>query len=262
MKTVKELRQERAEKIAGMTRLNVAAEGEERDLTEAEKVEYDGLKTAAALLAERIARLEEAQEVEEDVTRSQGTKAAGAQVRGKAPAYNKMPLGDSETRAFAHWIKTGDDGGIRELRASNATDMNIGTNVDGQYLVPTGHYNQVIARRDEAMLANQIGVMNIPGQGTTVNVPVDNEADGEFVATNEASEFDLDAPATAQVAMTLVKYTKQIKISYELLEDEDAKLLTFLSDFVGRGMAKTHNSLLLTEARAGGTAALTLDTSR
>jgi HK97 family phage major capsid protein len=260
MKTVKELRQERAEKIAGMTRLNVAAEGEERDLTEAEKVEYDGLKTAAALLAERIARLEEAQELEEDVTRSQGTKAQG-ETRGKAPAYNKMPLGDSETRAFAHWIKTGDDGGIRELRASNATDMNIGTAADGQYLVPTGHYNQVIARRDEAMLANQIGVMNIPGQGTTVNVPVDNEADGEFVSTNEASEFDLDAPATAQVAMTLVKYTKQIKISYELLEDEDAKLLSFLSDFVGRGMAKTHNSLLLTEARAGGTAALTLDSA-
>jgi HK97 family phage major capsid protein len=186
MKTVKELRQERAEKIAGMTRLNVAAEGEERDLTEDEKVEYDGLKTAAALLAERIARLEEAQELEEDVTRSQGTKAQG-ETRGKAPAYNKMPLGDSETRAFAHWIKTGDDGGIRELRASNATDMNIGTAADGQYLVPTGHYNQVIARRDEAMLANQIGVMNIPGQGTTVNVPVDNEADGEFVS-DERSE--------------------------------------------------------------------------
>jgi HK97 family phage major capsid protein len=74
--------------------------------------------------------------------------------------------------------------------------------------------------------------MKIPGQGTTVNVPVDNEADGEFVSTNEAAEFDLDAPATAQVAMTLVKYSKQIKISYELLEDEDANLLAFLSDFV------------------------------
>jgi HK97 family phage major capsid protein len=258
MKTVKELRQERAAKIAGMTKINLAAEGEERDLTEAEKVEYDGLKTAAAVLAERIARLEEAEELEEEVTRSQGTKA---QTRGKAPAFNKTKPGDSEERAFAHWIKTGDDGGIKELRASNATDMNIGTNVDGQYLVPTGHYNQVIARRDEDMLANQIGVMKIPGQGTTVNVPVDNEADGEFVATNEAAEFDLDAPATAQVAMTLLKYTKQIKISYELLEDEDASLLAFLSDFVGRGMAKTHNSLLLTEARAGGTAALTLDSA-
>ena len=255
MKTV-ELRTERAQKIARMVELNTISEGEGRDLTEAEKVEYDGLKAAAAVLQARIERLEEAAELEADTQRSAGVKAAG-----KAPAYNKTRLGDSEERAFAHWIKTGDDGGIKELRASNATDMNIGTNVDGQYLVPTGHYNQVIARRDESMLANQIGVMKIPGQGTTVNVPVDNEADGEFVSTNEAAEFDLDAPATAQVAMTLVKYSKQIKISYELLEDEDANLLAFLSDFVGRGMAKTHNSLLLTEARAGGTAALTLDSA-
>ena len=258
MSTV-ELRTERAQKIARMVELNTVSEGEARDLTEAEKVEYDGLKTAAAVLQSRIERLEEAAELEADTQRSAGTRAAWA--GGKAPAFNKTQPGDSETRAFAHWIKTGDDGGIKELRASNATDMNIGTNVDGQYLVPTGHYNQVIARRDEQMLANQIGVMRVPGQGSTVNVPVDNEADGEFVATNEASEFDLDAPATAQVAMTLVKYTKQIKISYELLEDEDAQLLAFLSDFVGRGMAKTHNSLLLTEARAGGTAALTLDSA-
>ena len=260
MKTVKELRQERAAKIAGMTKINLAAEGEERDLTEAEKVEYDGLKTAAAVLAERIARLEEVGEMEEELERSAGTKTQGEK-RGKAPAYNKTKLGDSEERAFAHWIKTGDDGGMRELRASNDTDMNIGTAADGQYLVPTGHYNQVIARRDEAMLANQIGVMTIPGKGTTVNVPVDNEADGEFVATTEANDFDRDAPATAQVAMTLLLYSKKIELSYQLLEDEDSRLLAFLADWVGRGMAKTHNSLLLTEARTGGTAALTLDSA-
>ena len=59
MKTVKELRQERAEKIAGMTRLNVAAEGEKRDLTDDEKKEYDGLKTAAALLALSLIHISE-----------------------------------------------------------------------------------------------------------------------------------------------------------------------------------------------------------
>ena len=103
--TTKELRTERAQKIARMTELNVAAEKETRDLTEEEQKEYDGLKTAAAVLASRIARLEEAQELEEDVTRSQGTKAAGAQVRGKAPAYNKTRLGEpSEERAIASYI--------------------------------------------------------------------------------------------------------------------------------------------------------------
>jgi HK97 family phage major capsid protein len=265
MKTVKELRQERAEKIAGMTRLNVAAEGEERDLTEAEKVEYDGLKTAAALLAERIARLEEAQELEEDVTRSQGTKAQGEK-RGKAPAYNKTRLGDSEARALAHFARTGDASGLGEWRAANDTIGNETTAADGGYAVPTGHYSQIIARRDEKMLASQLGVMRIPGKGLTVNVPVDGEGDVEFAATaeqddNYAQTYTRDMPAIGQVAMTLAKRTKKIPLTEELLEDEDSNLLAFLSDYAARAMASDHNGLLLTELRTGGTAGLTLDSA-
>ena len=266
MKTVKELRQERAEKIAGMTRLNVAAEGEERDLTEAEKVEYDGLKTAAALLAERIARLEEAQELEAEAQRSQGTKAQG-ETRGKAPAYNKTRLGaPSEERAIASYIRTGDSRDLREWRAANDTIANEAAAADGLNAVPTGHYRQIIARRDEDMLSKQLGVMNIPGKGLTVNVPVDGEADLAFAATLEQIDdyskvYERDWPALGTVAMTLVKYTKKIALTEELLEDEDSNLLAFVSNFVGRSMAMTHNSLLLTELRASGTAGLTLDSA-
>jgi HK97 family phage major capsid protein len=99
----------------------------------------------------------------------------------------------------------------------------------------------------------------IPGKGTTVNVPIDNEADGEFVSTAEAGTMDRDAPALGQVALTLVKYTKKIELSYELLEDEDSRLLSFLEGWVGTGLARTHNSLLVTEVLANGTAGLTLD---
>ena len=63
------------------------------------------------------------------------------------------------------------------------------------------------------MLANRLGVQNIPGIGTTVNVPLDAEADGEFVSTAEAAANDRDAPAVGTVAMTLTKYTKRIEIS-------------------------------------------------
>ena len=52
----------------------------------------------------------------------------------------------------------------------------------------------------------------IPGKGTTVNVPYDNETDGEFVSTGEGSGFDQDAPAIGQAAMTLVKYSKYITL--------------------------------------------------
>jgi HK97 family phage major capsid protein len=136
--------------------------------------------------------------------------------------------------------------------------MNIGTAADGGNAVPTGHYQKIVAKRDEFMLAPRLGVRNIPGKGLTVNVPLDNEADGEFIATNEAAGNDRDAPALATTAMTLVKYTKRVELSNELMNDEDSQLMAFLSDFVGRGMAKTHNALLNTVVAAGGTNLKTL----
>lgn len=179
------------------------------------------------------------------------------------PALNlKTRLGDDETKATAYWIRTGDRGALDiAYKASNATDMNIGTAADGGVTVPTGHYQGIIARRDEDMLSTKLGVMRIPGVGTTVNVPIDDEADGEFITKSEATAFDQDAPALNTVAMTLVKYTKTIEISDELLQDEDSNLMAFLSNWIGRAMAKTYNSLFITAVKAGGTAALTLDSA-
>ena len=61
--------------------------------------------------------------------------------------------------------------------------------------------------------------------------------------------------------MATNKITTKIELTAELLADEDSNLLQFISDFVGRGMAKTHNDMLITAAAAGGTAALTIDSA-
>lgn len=176
-----------------------------------------------------------------------------------APALNlKTKFGDDETKAIAYFIRTGDRGALGAIKASNDTDMNIGTPADGGNAVPTGHYQGIIARRDEDMLAAKLGAMKIPGVGLTVNVPIDDEADGEFITKAEATAYDRDAPALGTVAMTLVKYTKSVEISDELLADQDSNLLAFLNNFIGRAMAKTYNQLFIAELKASGTAALTL----
>lgn len=196
------------------------------------------------------------------------------------PAFIRE-TGDDEAKAFSAWLRSGDVGGVKHLmsvdeggqqivtiganphdgalegrksiKASNDTDMNIGTAADGGNAVPTGHFNQIIARRDESMLSGMLGCRNIPGVGTTVNVPLDAEDDGEFVATSEAASSDRDAPALGQKALTLATYTKYLDLSYELLRDEASNVLSFISEWVGRGMAKTHNALLLAEVLANGT---------
>jgi HK97 family phage major capsid protein len=165
----------------------------------------------------------------------------------------KTTLGDSEVKAMAHYIRTGDDGGIRSLKASSNNPLNETTPAQGGYAVPTGMLQQIIAKIRESALYPVIGVRQIPGKGLTVNVPTEGARDAAFVATGEAGTTDRDAPILAQAPMTLAKYTKRVELSWELMEDEDASLMTFLSAWVGDGIAKTHNTLLVTEALAAGT---------
>ena len=208
MLMLKELREKRAAVIKKANDLVALAKGENRDLTVEEQEVIDGALVEYEQLGTQIQRAEKLEAANAHVNASAGRQAGPE--RRSAPPMLTIPRGDSEERAFAHWYRTGDDGGIRELRASNDTTMNITTAADGGYAVPTGHYQGIIAKRDEGMLANKLGLMPIPGKGTTVNVPVDDEDNGEFVSTAESNAYDRDAPALTYKPMTLVKYTKKM----------------------------------------------------
>jgi HK97 family phage major capsid protein len=259
-----ELRRKLAEVTDKMRALLESANTEARSLTTEEDATFGTLRTEAETLRAAIDRAIEVEGL------SQVAGANLAETRGAAS--NVQPTKrtkDSVEAIYCRWVRSGDPvahnewvAGDREVRASNDTTMNITTAADGGDLVPVGHSKQIIERARPERLDVALGVRNIPGQGTTVNVPVDNEADsGVFVSTNESGNFDRDAPAVAKVAMTLVKYTKKIDLTYELLQDEDSRLMEFLDGYVAAGMAATLNSLLVAEALADGTAALTFDSA-
>lgn len=218
-------------------------------MTDEQRAKFDTLMKEAETMKGDIARLSSVEAEDAALDQSNGLRAA----KIEAPMINKMPRGDDEERAFLHYMRTGQPNQSLTFRASNATDMNIGTAADGGYLVPTGLYNQIIAKRNESMLRDKLGVKKMPGKGTTVNVSYDNGSANEFVVTTEANAFDLDAPVFAQHALTLATYTKQQKLSYQVLRDEDTALGPYLADYVGAAYARTHNSLLLTALLAGGT---------
>ena len=243
----RELRSKRAELLDEAKALVEGAEAEDRDLSEDESTEYDQKVVDAQGLETRIQRMEA----------MPGPSAPPPEQRIGVPNINRIGLGGDEeveeNRAFCNYVRTGDEAGLNELRASNDTTMNITTAADGTNIVPTGHYNNIVARRDEMALDVALGVMQVPGKGTTVNVPYDNEDDGEFIVTTESNAYDRDAPALGQKALTLAKYTKKVDLTVELIEDEDSRLMAFLADFIGRGKAKTDNGLLLTEVASNGT---------
>ena len=245
---VRELRAKLAELLDSAKGLVKLAETENRDLSKDENTEYEKFIADAKALEARIVRQESLEGM---------APPPVPENRMEMPNVSKLGVGGDEeveeNRAYCHYLRTGDEAGLEELRASNDTTMNITTAGDGGNLVPTGHYNQIIARRDEMALDQAVGVMMVPGKGTTVNVPYDNEDDGEFIVTGESSSYDRDAPAIGQKALTLAKYTKKVDLTVELLEDNDSDLMAFLADFIGRGKAKTDNTLLLAEVASNGT---------
>jgi len=254
------------------------AEAENRALTDEEQAQYDNLMAdidAAKRMQERRNAVNAAKSWAETPVREPIAKREQPWSAGKAPAYNKTALGDNPIRALAHFARTGDDGGVAhlrgadgsieiplpsipELRVSNDTSWNITTAADGGNAVPTGFVNQIAARMQEGLLATRLGVRNVPGTGTTVNFPIDGADANEFVATSEQSDahannYDRDAGTINQKAFTLAKYTKKLELTEELLDDEDAALMNFVADYIGRAMATTHNGLLLTEVATNGT---------
>lgn len=259
----RELRQMRATILDEAEALNLSVEEEVRDFTDEEQAEYDGLIKQADKLEKRYNRMEKLAEMR--------AKQADKPERRTGPALRLNGITeDNESNALNAFIRFGDMGGVRhmqsdgvrvgnrptdqviELRASNDTTMNITTDADGGYIDFSDHYQGIVARRDEMSLIDTLGVRRFTGTGSVFDVPVDNEADGEFVSTAESIAYDRDAPALNKVSLTLVKYTKKVDLTIELLQDEDANLMEFLNDFIGRGMAKTHNNLLLTEVAANG----------
>jgi len=263
MKTLQELRQKRAAKIE-----------EARAVLDAEEFDqerHDALLAEVDSLGEEIERWERQEKLEAEVRQSRGR-----QTRQAPAVIERMGDGGDESRAIADYVRSGrsnadladlfDGDGLTlrwtretEERAANDTIINITTNADGKYWVPTTLVQRVIARKAEAMLADRLGVQNIPGKGTTVNHPVEGGDAQVFAATDEQIDdhskvYERDAPVAALKAFTLVKYTKKLELTEEILDDEDVGLMGFLGDHIGRGMAGTHNNLLLTEVAANGTA--------
>lgn len=259
MKTVLELKHELGELHDEARAIIETCDTEKRAITGDEETQYDGLVARMDALKVDIARREKL-EGYTTVALPKGIQRGNGQFnngRGSGEGYTRTP--DTAEALYCRHLRTGDAGVAAELRDYNNTDMNVTTAADGEVVVPVGMVRDIMARRDEMWLGPKLGILRVPGKGTTVNYPIDNEADVEFLTEAESATIDQDAPALTEKAFTLAKYAKHVTLTWEILRDEDAGLLSFLTNWVARGWAATHNKALITEVLANSTAALTAD---
>jgi HK97 family phage major capsid protein/HK97 family phage prohead protease len=228
------------------TTLDLLANSENRSMSADEQGEYDGAieehrrLSEAATRAETLGRL--TNEDAEDAAPVRGYATPNINVLGNREVQ--------EARAHASFIRTGDPRSLMQLRASNAVDMAEGAVATGGAAVPTGMYNRIVGKAGNYSLLDRLGLTKIPGKGKDVTVPVElaSSTVNPFIQTNEKAAKDKDSPSLASITMTLLKYTKVVPLTTELMEDEDANLLNFIEDYVARAMADTINSAIITAA--------------
>src|SRR5690606_15071600 len=105
-----ELRQARSAKVDDMKAMTTTAEVENRDFTADETVKWEGLMTEVDGLDKRMSRLEALETAQE-------AAPVTTQTVKRSINYNKKTRpGDSEERAVAHFIRTGDRGALGEFR--------------------------------------------------------------------------------------------------------------------------------------------------
>ena len=186
----------------------------------------------------------------------------------KAPAVIGE-LGEKDyTKSFWHYVRTGES---NDLRKASKAALQEGTTTEGGYLVPDDEYGSIIAKRDEESIISKLGLMRVTTNRDKYNFPTENGSLSKFslVAEEGAISAAEEEPTFAQSDVVVYKFNKLIKVSEELLEDDNANLEAFLTNALGRALADTENYYTLIGAGStqpqgafvGGTAGLTLDSA-
>ena len=175
-------------------------------------------------------------------------------------------LGDPDPKAaFTRYLLTGEK--TKGLKAA----MGETTAGLGGYLVPDDFYSGIIQKRNELSIPRRAGAMVLQTSRDVLKIPVEATSQTYFSVSAEQAAVNEDEPTVGEVSVSVHNWTKLVKVSEQLLADNDANLDSFLSDSFGRWMAMTENKYTVSTAGTGtnlpqsvlvgGTAGLTFDDS-
>lgn len=159
-------------------------------------------------------------------------------------SVTELGFANDEMKSFLHWIRTGDDVAYKAA-------MQGQTDSEGGYAVPDDFHNQVVAKRNEVSVARMCGVQVLGTSLDRLLVPIEDAAATKFVVTAEEGSYSENEPTLNQVAITLHKLTKLIKISEELEADAKANFGGYLAGVWGRTLALAENYYFFNVAANG-----------
>jgi HK97 family phage major capsid protein len=150
---------------------------------------------------------------------------------------------DDAEAGFRHWMKTGQVNGALLIPGRDWEGQSIdeikgawegGTANEGGYLVPDGFMPKITEKRDQYSWARNIGCTIINTSLDVVNWPTESTAQTKLTLVDEEANYSENEPVFGQVSTTIYKFTKLVKVSSELMEDNKANLDSYIASQFGR----------------------------
>ncbi|HAE85763.1 MAG TPA: phage major capsid protein [Anaerolineaceae bacterium] len=167
-------------------------------------------------------------------------KAAPGEVKG-VPTVKAPKESPSFAKALLAWAKGDNPRGFKGNDIELKGAWEGGEDTEGGYLVPDDFYNRIVEQRQELSFIRKAPVTRLTTTRDRILIPTEATAGTKLVVTAEEGAYDENEPVFGQVALTIHKFTKMIKISEELVDDEGAGLDAYIASVIARASAAAEN---------------------
>jgi HK97 family phage major capsid protein len=167
-------------------------------------------------------------------------KAAPGEVKG-VPTVKNAKESPSFIKAMLAWAQGDNPRGFKgnDLELKGAWQGQIDD--EGGYAVPDDFYNRIVEQREELSWVRKAPVSRFVTNRDRILIPTEATAGTKLVVTAEEDAYDENEPVFGQVALTIHKFTKMIKVSEEMLDGDAVGLEAYISSIVARASAAAEN---------------------
>lgn len=167
-------------------------------------------------------------------------KAAPGEVKG-IPTVKAAKESPSFIKAMLAWAQGDNPRGFKgnDLELKGAWQGQ--TDNEGGYAVPDDFYNRIVEQRQELSFVRKAPVTRLVTNHDRILIPTEATAGTKLVVTAEEAAYNENEPVFGQVALTIHKFTKMIKVSEEMLDGDAVGLEAYIASVVARASAASEN---------------------
>lgn len=167
-------------------------------------------------------------------------KADPGEVKG-VPTVKAAKESPSFIKAMLAWAQGDNPRGFKgnDLELKGAWQGQ--TDNEGGYAVPDDFYNRIVEQRQELSFVRKAPVTRLVTNHDRILIPTEATAGTKLVVTAEEAAYNENEPVFGQVALTIHKFTKMVKVSEEMLDGDAVGLEAYIASVVARASAAAEN---------------------